>query len=753
MKWFYNLRIRMKLLLSFAVIIAMVVVLAFMAIMTLTNIDSDYTYMLAYPQKRLISLKDIEKEYVTMRRYATAAALHSGDAALIEVQIAGFNKAYDNAVKEIDNYKLLNQNDKYRDEATKRENEKEISAVYDKITEYKNRVFAEAVEYAYAGNLVDGTEVLRLGGPVLNEASAIMETLLQRAVELTEQKSTEATASKNTTVMTLLILSFIIITISVIISVAIGRLIANSLRRLLDINKSLVDGKLSINRTKPTRDEIGQLTQTTYDLVDIINLLVDQLSSMSDGFDKGDIESKIKEELFAGSYRTVAEGINSMVASLVNETVSFMGCVKEFSHGNFKADIAKMPGKKAVMNESIDEMRANLESVASDINFLVSDASVGKLSSRADSKKYSGDWAALLNSLNLLMEAIATPIQEAADVLSLVAVGDFDTLMKGEYKGDFLTIKSSINNTITNVSSYIIEISSVLTAMSDNDDLNQSITREYVGKFSDIKSALNNIIDKLNNIISDIYSASDQVASGAKMISESSMTLAQGTSEQASAVEELNATILTINESTRKNAENAKEAEDLAETSKSNAQHGDKDMKEMLSSMDEINKSSANIAKIIKTIDDIAFQTNLLALNAAVEAARAGSHGKGFSVVAEEVRSLAGKSLAASKDIAVLIEESIVRVNNGSDAAATTAEGLHTIVGDVEKISGIITNISAASQQQTDSIGQVTIGLSQITEVVQNNSATSEEAASAAQELSSQSEVLRNLVRVFKLKK
>jgi len=230
------------------------------------------------------------------------------------------------------------------------------------------------------------------------------------------------------------------------------------------------------------------------------------------------------------------------------------------------------------------------------------------------------------------------------------------------------------------------------------------------------------------------------------------MKLASGASEQAASVEELNGTVLTINESTARNADSAKDAENFSNHTMVSASKGDDDMKDMLAAMDGIKESSGKITKIIKVIEDIAFQTNLLALNAAVEAARAGEHGKGFAVVAEEVRTLAGRSQVAARETSELIEESSNRVADGTEIAVKTAEALRAIIGDVTKVAEIITGITQSSIEQTGAVGQVTEGLAQITSVVQDNSATSEESAAAAQELSSQADILHNLVAVFKLK-
>ena len=251
--------------------------------------------------------------------------------------------------------------------------------------------------------------------------------------------------------------------------------------------------------------------------------------------------------------------------------------------------------------------------------------------------------------------------------------------------------------------------------------------------------------------MSEISAASSQVLSGAKQISTSAMDLANGASEQASSVQELNASVDLISQQTNQNAENAENANELSNRSTQNARDGNEDMKKMLESMMQIKESSSNISRIIKVIQDIAFQTNLLSLNAAVEAARAGEHGKGFSVVAEEVRNLAARSQTAATETTGLIEDSIERVETGSEIAESTAEALDVIVNNANEILQIINSISTSSKGQAEAISQVSIGLQQISNVVQSNSAVSEETAAAAEELNSQAELLQELVTYFKL--
>jgi methyl-accepting chemotaxis protein len=276
---------------------------------------------------------------------------------------------------------------------------------------------------------------------------------------------------------------------------------------------------------------------------------------------------------------------------------------------------------------------------------------------------------------------------------------------------------------------------------------------EVVMDLTDIKRARREAeqqSEALKGLLEEIDVAAEQVSAGTRQVSDGSQEISQGATEQASAIEELTASVTQIAEQTRSNAVSAGEANELTTSAVTDAGRGNQSMKAMQRAMSEISEASRSISKIIKVIDDIAFQTNILALNAAVEAARAGVHGKGFAVVAEEVRNLAQRSASAAKETTELIEGSISKTEAGTKIADETAAALSAIVAGVEKAAALVSEIASASNEQAGAIAQVDRGIEQLSQVVQTNSATSEEAAAAAEELSSQADMLKQLVGQFR---
>lgn len=347
--------------------------------------------------------------------------------------------------------------------------------------------------------------------------------------------------------------------------------------------------------------------------------------------------------------------------------------------------------------------------------------------------------------------SITKPIAAATQRIELLAEGNLSSsvaTVKG--RDELARLSAALSNTITQLRSYIGDISAVLTAMSGNDFTVASVI-EYKGEFMPLKTALYDISSSLNHTLSAIDTSVGQVNSSAVQISSSAQNLAAGATEQAASVQELSASILQVAEQERKNLESVKLATEYVYQVNSSVQESSKQMIMMTEAMNKIASSADQISHITKLIEEIAFQTNILALNAAIEAARAGSAGKGFAVVAEEVRTLAGKSAEAAKQTAELIQGSLDAVTQGSAIAGTTSEMLAELAQKADQVAESIGEIEASSSEQTTAIMQISEGISQVSAVVEVNAASAEESSAASEELSSLAEELHREVGKFQL--
>jgi len=312
------------------------------------------------------------------------------------------------------------------------------------------------------------------------------------------------------------------------------------------------------------------------------------------------------------------------------------------------------------------------------------------------------------------------------------------------------SLESVVGQSIGAIKSYVDEITEKLREIADN-SFDITIDREYVGDFGSIKDSLVMITESVSALVHEIQMASAEVEQGADQISQSTQGLMASFQEQAAAMSEVTDAISILTEKTQKNAEDAQAANQLSEQVRQAATSGTQHMSDMSTAMAEIKQSSAEIAKVVGIIDSIAFQTNLLALNASVEAARAGEHGKGFSVVAEEVRTLAGRSAAAAKDTAAMLEESMNRVDLGVAKSEQTSEALHEIVEKTANVADVVANIAQVSSEQAEEISKIQNSMEAVHSGTSINSASVQSNASVSEELSSQASMLRSLTGQFKI--
>ena len=349
-----------------------------------------------------------------------------------------------------------------------------------------------------------------------------------------------------------------------------------------------------------------------------------------------------------------------------------------------------------------------------------------------------------------IIRSIAEPSNQVRAALVGFSQGNLGVPVEFSGKNELGEMCDALRTSQKVLHSVIQDISETTGQMAKG-NFDVELTATFPGDLAPIQQSVNQFVIRMSDTITNISQSASQVSAGSEQVSNSSQSLAQGATEQASAVEELAATINDISTSSKQTAASAEEAQTSVAQAAAQVNASNDYVKQLNVAMQNISGSSEEISKIIATIENIAFQTNILALNAAVEAAGAGSAGKGFAVVADEVRNLASKSDEAAKATKDLIENSITAVREGADVVGKVTESLEQTTVLASGVSKLMDQVTEAVESQTTAISQITEGIDQISAVVQTNSATSEECAAASEELSSQANIMHQLMAEFKV--
>lgn len=420
----------------------------------------------------------------------------------------------------------------------------------------------------------------------------------------------------------------------------------------------------------------------------------------------GQLNNRLDGTSFEGFLKTISHDINKLLDTIVKPLNMAASYVEQIARGQIPEPITEP------YEGDFNQIKNNLNTCIEAINLLISDAASlshaavdGKLSIRADASQHQGAFHEIVAGVNQTLDAIVLPIKEYKEVMNSLANGDLTNQVKGDYQGEFLVMKESVNLSINN----------------------------------------------LLHLVSKISEASGFIQTSALEVNSGNIDISSRTESQASALQETTATLQQLTNTVMQNTQNAQDANNLANSTSIQAQNGGEVVSQVITSVKEISDSSNKIANIIGVIDEIAFQTNLLALNAAVEAARAGDQGRGFAVVAGEVRNLAQRSSSAAKDIKGLIQESVTKVQEGNDLVIKSGQTLAEIVASVKKVAEIISNIANGSQSQATGIVEVNKAIDQIDQMTQSNSAIVEEVTAASTSVSKQAVSLANLINQFKV--
>ncbi|KIS37140.1 methyl-accepting chemotaxis protein [Stenotrophomonas maltophilia] len=534
-----------------------------------------------------------------------------------------------------------------------------------------------------------------------NEA---ISTLLRHQETLTERSREEYRSTESWTGTLSIVFGALSLLLGSLAAWAITRSLTRPLEGAVKLADGIANGRLDNSIDASGNDEVTQLLRSMQRMQAQLQSVMAAQGELARQHDAGSLSYRMDESAFPGDYGRMVHETNALVGSHVQVQNRLIEVMKHYARGDLSVDMDPLPGEKAAITQAMDETKTSLSAINGEIRRLATAAAAGDFSLRGDEDRFAYDFRDMVAGLNRLMQTTDENLVQVSTLLQAISRGDLTVRMQGDFHGVFARMRDDCNATV--------------------DQLKQ-------------------IVGRIQSSASSINLAAGEIASGNTDLSRRTEQQAANLEETAASMEELTSTV-------KQNAEHARQANQLAIGAHGVASQGGEVVGQVVTTMSAIEASSKKIAEIISVIDGIAFQTNILALNAAVEAARAGEQGRGFAVVASEVRTLAQRSAGAAKEIKGLIEDSVGKVADGSALVRQAGTTMGEIVASVQRVTDIMADISAASQEQSSGIEQVNQAVVQMDETTQQNAALVEEASAAARSMEEQANLLAEAVSVFR---